>query len=132
MSRAHWRTFVGSDGCPAKRSANGSARGGSSALLALSLMLLGLACSVAPPASPPAAKPPAAGPAEPAVAPTSPPAAVPVPARQPELVRITDIQITSAAGSYIAAAKGYFEAEGIRVEFVPVSTADQIPALVAG
>jgi NitT/TauT family transport system substrate-binding protein len=52
--------------------------------------------------------------------------------REPTLVRITDIQISSAAGTYIAAAKGYFEQEGIRAEFVPTSTADQIPAMVAG
>ncbi|MBX5492419.1 MAG: ABC transporter substrate-binding protein [Chloroflexi bacterium] len=47
-------------------------------------------------------------------------------------VRITDIQITSAAGSYIADAKGYFEQEGIRAEFIPVAGADQVPAVVSG
>ena len=47
-------------------------------------------------------------------------------------MRITDIQISSAAGSYIAADKGYFEEEGIRPEFVAVATSDQIPAIVAG
>ncbi len=46
--------------------------------------------------------------------------------------RITDIQITSAAGSYIAAEKGYFAEEGIQAEFVPVGTADQVPAIVSG
>jgi NitT/TauT family transport system substrate-binding protein len=50
----------------------------------------------------------------------------------PTVVRITDIQITSAAGSYIAAAKGYFQAEGIQAEFVPMSGADQVPSVVSG
>ena len=46
-------------------------------------------------------------------------------------VKITDIQITSAAGSYIAAEKGYFKAEGIDAQFFPVASADQITAIVA-
>src|SRR4051812_30159823 len=75
---------------------------------------------------------------------TSAPASAPVPAavaaptaapaapRQPVTARITDIQITSAAGSYIAAEKGYFAEEGIQAEFVSVGTADQVPAVVSG
>src|SRR5579862_7706542 len=47
-------------------------------------------------------------------------------------VKITDIQITSAAGSYIAAEKGYFKDEGIQPTFVSMGSADQIPALLSG
>jgi NitT/TauT family transport system substrate-binding protein len=46
--------------------------------------------------------------------------------------RITDIQITSAAGSYIAAERGYFKEEGVEAELIPVGTSDQIPAVVSG
>jgi NitT/TauT family transport system substrate-binding protein len=112
----------------------GISRSAATAHVALLAALLSLACS-APASTPaPAAKPPAAtnatsAPAPAAVAaPTAPPAA----ARQPVTARITDIQITSAAGSYIAAEKGYFAEEGIQAEFVPVGTADQVPAVVSG
>lgn len=47
-------------------------------------------------------------------------------------VKISDIQITSAAGSYIALEKGYFREEGINAELVTVSTAEQITALLSG
>ncbi|MFI5267849.1 MAG: ABC transporter substrate-binding protein [Chloroflexota bacterium] len=47
-------------------------------------------------------------------------------------VKITDIQITSAAGSYIADAKGYFKDEGIQADFVRMGGGDQIPAIVSG
>lgn len=47
-------------------------------------------------------------------------------------VKITDIQITSAAGSYIADAKGYFKEEGIQADFVKMGGGDQIPAIVSG
>jgi NitT/TauT family transport system substrate-binding protein len=78
-------------------------------------------------AAPAAASPAAAAPAAPApAAPVAQPAAPAEPAR----VRITDIQITSAAGSYIAAEKGYFQEEGILADFIPSGT-DQIPPLVA-
>src|SRR5919199_4119055 len=63
-------------------------------------------------------------------APAGPAAAAPTAAPPSAKVRITDIQITSAAGSYIAAEKGYFREEGIEVEWVP-SAADQVPVLVA-
>src|SRR3954451_12219033 len=96
------------------------------ALRGLGAALLLAACSAAggaPPAPPAAGAastvvPAAAG----AVAPTKPP--------EPARVRITDAQITSAAGSYIAAEKGYFREEGIEVEFIP-SGADQVPIVVA-
>jgi NitT/TauT family transport system substrate-binding protein len=47
-------------------------------------------------------------------------------------VRVADFQITSMAGSYIAAEKGYFQKEGIKAEFVPMAIADQMPALLSG
>src|SRR5262245_50784333 len=95
-----------------------------------------VACGGPAPAPAPAAQPPPAGAAAPgglatagaAVAAPSPAAAT----RAPAVVRITDIQIAPAAGSDIAAEKGYFEEEGIRAEFVPVSSAEQFPAMVAG
>jgi NitT/TauT family transport system substrate-binding protein len=46
-------------------------------------------------------------------------------------VRITDIQITSASGSYIAAEKGYFKDEGIEPQFLPVASAEQVTAIVS-
>ena len=112
--------------------------------------LLAAACAsgagpaTAPPPTQPAA--PTSPPAQ-AAAPTSPPTLAPtaVPAattqpvataapaatRPPATVRITDIQITSAAGSYIAAEKGYFREEGIQAQFMPVPTADQVTAIVS-
>src|SRR5204862_2125332 len=90
--------------------------------------LLAEACSPAAPA------PTGATPAT-ASAPTTAPqpgattaAAVTAP---PVTVRITDIQITSAAGSYIAAENGYFKTEGIDPQFLPVGAADQVTAIVA-
>jgi NitT/TauT family transport system substrate-binding protein len=69
----------------------------------------------------------AARPTAAAAAPTTAPAAstplVPV--------RITDIQITSAAGSYIAAEKGYFKEEGIEARFMAVPSAEQVTAIVS-
>jgi NitT/TauT family transport system substrate-binding protein len=51
-------------------------------------------------------------------------------AQAPTRVRITDVQITSAAGSYIAAEKGYFREEGIEAEFIATGP-DQVPVVVA-
>jgi len=48
------------------------------------------------------------------------------------VVKITDIQITSAAGSYIADAKGYFRDEGIEAQFLPMPSGDQVPAILSG
>jgi ABC-type nitrate/sulfonate/bicarbonate transport system substrate-binding protein len=102
----------------------------SAALAALGALLLLAACG------PGGGTPAPAGAGRPA-APTSLPAepdrvAAAAPTRPPPLarVRITDAQITSAAGSYIAAEKGYFREEGIEVEFVPTG-ADQVPVVVA-
>jgi NitT/TauT family transport system substrate-binding protein len=102
-----------------------------------------LAAGCAPAAPAPSSKPAAqttAPPAAPAGAAgstgtspaTSAPTARAAPPSPPVTARITDIQITSAAGSYIAAEKGYFAEEGIQAEFVPVGTADQVPAIVSG
>jgi NitT/TauT family transport system substrate-binding protein len=100
--------------------------------LGASALLVGLLLACGTPARPPdaATKPPAVAPtaAAPGAAAPSPP---PAP-REPATVRITDIQITSAAGSYLAAAKGYFQEEGIQAEFVPMAGADQVPAVVSG
>jgi NitT/TauT family transport system substrate-binding protein len=100
------------------------------ALRGLGAALLLAACSAAggAPPAPPGAAPTAGAAAAPsaavAVAPTKPP--------EPARVRITDAQITSAAGSYIADAKGYFREEGIQAEFVRMGGGDQIPAIVSG
>lgn len=47
-------------------------------------------------------------------------------------LRVTDVQITSAAGTYIALEQGYFEAEGIDIELIRVAPGDQVPALIVG
>lgn len=91
------------------------------------------ASASAPPASPSTA--PASG--KPAASGATSPAAISANASvaaKPGLteVKITDIQITSAAGSYIAEAKGYFRDEGIQANFVSMGSADQIPALLSG
>ncbi|MBV9120818.1 MAG: ABC transporter substrate-binding protein [Chloroflexi bacterium] len=50
----------------------------------------------------------------------------------PTSIKISDIQITSAAGNYIALEKGYFKDEKVEVELVTVPTAEQITALLSG
>ncbi len=91
--------------------------------------------AVAPAAA--ASPSPAQASASPASAAASPAAASPTQAA-PALsgpassVKVTDIQITSAAGSYIAAERGYFRDEGLQAEFLPVSPADQVTAVVSG
>jgi NitT/TauT family transport system substrate-binding protein len=95
--------------------------------------------AAAPASSAPAAKPAAstAGPAA-SSAPAKPAASAAASASaaakpgSASSVKITDIQITSAAGSYIAAEKGYFKDEGIQAEFVKMGSGDQIPAVVSG
>jgi NitT/TauT family transport system substrate-binding protein len=109
---------------------------GRRAALASIALALGVACT-APPAAGPAkpagtAASPTSATAAPAESAAAPAPAPPAAARPPVTVRITDIQITSAAGSYVAAAKGYFKEEGIEAEFVPLGTSDQIPAVVSG
>jgi NitT/TauT family transport system substrate-binding protein len=106
----------------------------------LTLILLGVAvaaCSPAAPAAAPAASKsapteatrgaPAAGTAVPATQAAAPTAALP-----PATVRITDLQITSGAGEYIAVEKGYFREEGIQPELVGMATTDLLPSLVSG
>ncbi|HLH27136.1 MAG TPA: ABC transporter substrate-binding protein [Chloroflexota bacterium] len=101
----------------------------------LQTLALAAACALAacsPGAAPPAA-PSQGGAGAPPTTAASPAAAQPAaqPSREPTTVRITDIQITSAAGSYIAAEKGYFAEEGIDAQFLPMGAADQVPAIVA-
>ncbi len=83
-----------------------------------------VASSAAPASSAPAA-------AKPSVA-ASPSASAAVKPGTAATIKISDIQITSAAGSYIAIEKGYFKDEGISAELVTVPTADQITALLSG
>jgi NitT/TauT family transport system substrate-binding protein len=78
-----------------------------------------------------AAKPAASASAKPAASAAASGSAVAKPGSL-ATVKITDIQITSAAGSYIADAKGYFKDEGIQAEFVRMGGGDQIPAIVSG
>ena len=89
--------------------------------------------SAAPASSPAsaAAKPAASASAKPAASAANSASAVAKPGAASN-VKITDIQITSAAGSYIADAKGYFKDEGITAEFVRMGGGDQIPAIVSG
>jgi NitT/TauT family transport system substrate-binding protein len=98
--------------------------------------LLVAACAAPTPAAPTSA--PAAPTAAPApTAPAGPTAASAAPTTAPAAsaplvpVRITDIQITSASGSYIAAEKGYFKDEGIEARFMAVPAAEQVTAIVA-
>src|SRR3954447_21652459 len=112
-------------------------------LLLAPLLLMGLAC--APAAAPSAAKPaptaasaPAgqatgAAPATTAAAPaiSAPAAAVTPQARQK--VRVATIRITADAGLYIAEQKGYFDEQGIDVDWVDFVTAgDTIAPLGTG
>ncbi len=108
----------------------------------------GLLAACGSQAAPPASGPPASSPAVSSPPATSASAAASVAAPKPAAssasaavsakpgalttVKITDIQITSAAGSYIADAKGYFKDEGIQADFVKMGGGDQIPAIVSG
>jgi NitT/TauT family transport system substrate-binding protein len=112
-----------------------AARGAASRWVpALLLGILG-ACAPAPAA-------PAAAPATPAraamatAATAAAPSATVAPAArdarsEPTTLRISDFQIASQAGSYIAAEKGYLREEGIELEFTRVNPADMIPAMVS-
>jgi NitT/TauT family transport system substrate-binding protein len=83
-----------------------------------------LACSPSAPrpqAPPPAA--PAAGTAP------APPAAPAVPAER-AMLNISHSMITSSAGNYVAADRGYFAEEGIDVDFVRVMSGTETMALV--
>jgi NitT/TauT family transport system substrate-binding protein len=93
-------------------------------------------------AAPAAASKPAASAAASVPAPSAKPAASAAPAQSPATakpgpsgtvtIKISDIQITSASGTYIAFEKGYFKEEGIQAELVTVPTAEQITALLTG
>jgi NitT/TauT family transport system substrate-binding protein len=105
-------------------------------LLALGTVLVA-GCSGAAPAAPAAAprvtagaesKPQAALPAAATTAPAKPQAA---PA-EPVVLRAFDLQITSSAGNYIGVEKGYFQEEGIQLEFERGNTPDMLPMMTAG
>lgn len=105
------------------------------ALAGLLAVVLGVACQASAPAQSPAAGAPAASASPAAVAPAPKPAAPSGAAAAPvELttLRVTDYQITSSAGVYIASAKGYFRDEGIQIELVRATAQDMVPLLVSG
>ncbi len=133
----------------------GSRRAGLGARLALLAALAALGCgspSATAPSAPPA-KPAAGSPANPPAAPTQPvsasgsqPAAAPTvassgatsPAAAPPLsptvhVKVGSVRLVGEAGVFIALAKGYFAAEGLDVELVPMRTSNEMtPALATG
>ncbi|HEY7060794.1 MAG TPA: ABC transporter substrate-binding protein [Chloroflexota bacterium] len=109
--------------------------------LARVLALLGcLAAACAPAAAPPASAPrPTAGaPAAAAPPPAAPAAAAPAPASAappaaPTKARFGTQPVAGYAPVYVAADRGYFQQEGIDLEFVPFSNASEIiPALATG
>ncbi|HEY7068216.1 MAG TPA: ABC transporter substrate-binding protein [Chloroflexota bacterium] len=101
---------------------------------AISLTLVAACSSGAPATAPPAASSPAAAKpaatAAPSVAPTAP-AAAPA-AAEPTVLKMTDLQITSQAGYYIAQEKGYPREQGVRLEYVRGNPADMLPLVVSG
>jgi NitT/TauT family transport system substrate-binding protein len=52
-------------------------------------------------------------------------------AAEPTLLKVTDLQITSSAGNYLATELGYFAEEGIQLDYVRGNPADMVPALVS-
>jgi NitT/TauT family transport system substrate-binding protein len=102
------------------------------ARIALAGTLLLSACSAGGTATQPSA---AASPApsKPAAAPASTATIVAAPApSQLAVLKMTDLQITSQAGYYIADEKGYLREEGIQLEYVRGNPADMVPLLVSG
>src|SRR4051812_353779 len=99
-------------------------------LAALGLGLLLAACGPAAAGTPAATVQPAA-PAPPVAAPTAAEAGRRAAPAEPTTVRVFDLQITSSAGNYIGAAKGYFRDEGIQLEFVRGNTPDMMAMLAA-
>src|SRR4051812_40315815 len=89
-------------------------------LATLGLGLLLAACGPAAAGNPAATVQPAA-PAPTIAAPAADSGRRAAPA-EPTTVRVFDLQITSSAGNYIGAAKGYFREEGIQLEFVRGNT----------
>jgi len=81
--------------------------------------------------SPSASQPQAAPPSAPAGAPAAPapPSAPAAPAERATL-NISHSMITSSAGNYVAADRGYFAEEGIDVDFVRVMSGTETMALV--
>jgi hypothetical protein len=101
-------------------------------MVAVGTLALVVACSSGgPAAAPPAAPSPAAAKPAATAAPTAAPAAAPAPA-EPTVLQMTDLQITSQAGYYIAQEKGYLREQGIQLEYVRGNPADMLPLVVSG
>jgi NitT/TauT family transport system substrate-binding protein len=112
------------------------------AILALALVV-GCAAPQAAPAAKPAAAPPASGappaataPSAPAAQPASPapaPAAAVQPLSPPVKLRVGSIGLNGEIGMFVAQERGYYQDEGLEVEFVPFrSAAEALPALASG
>jgi NitT/TauT family transport system substrate-binding protein len=111
------------------------------ALLALLALALVVGCA-APPAAPPAK--PAAAPTASSAAPpaaSAPAAAAPAPAQPaavqplspPVKLRVGTIGLNGEIGMFVAQERGYYQDEGLEVEFVPFrSAAEALPALASG
>src|SRR5919201_1178634 len=96
------------------------------------LGLLGLACGQAAQTAQPTSAAVATQATAPALAAATSPSAAPAVSGSAATVKITDIQITSAAGSYIAAERGYFRDEGVDAQFLASSASEQVTAVLAG
>jgi NitT/TauT family transport system substrate-binding protein len=96
------------------------------------LGLLGPACGQAAQTAQPTSAAVATQATAPALAAATSPSAAPAVSGSAATVKITDIQITSAAGSYIAAERGYFRDEGVDAQFLASSASEQVTAVLAG
>ncbi|SRR5579885_352152 len=97
-------------------------------LVALSAIIMLSACGSRstveqPPRSPETSPLGSASPATTAVAPA---------ASTLTVLKMTDLQITSQAGYYIAQEKGYLRQEGIQLEFIRTNPADMLPMVISG
>src|SRR5436309_15294032 len=113
---------------------------------AIIMLTLALVAGCAPPAATSTAKPPAAPavpaagsapqPAAPAAsssAPAQPAPAAVQPLSPPVQMRVGSIGLGGEVGMFVAQERGYFQDEGLEVEFVPFrSAADALPALASG
>jgi NitT/TauT family transport system substrate-binding protein len=105
------------------------------------ILLLALVVACSAPAAAPPAKPAAGAAAAGATQPAAPssPAAQPVPAAAaqplspPVKMRVGAIGLSGEIGMFLAQERGYFQDEGLDVEFVPFrSAAEALPALASG
>ncbi|HLH22295.1 MAG TPA: ABC transporter substrate-binding protein [Chloroflexota bacterium] len=109
---------------------------------AFALLVLALAAGCASPSAAPAAKPGGAGAAGSAAQPAGasgpaapqPAAATAVPPLSPPVkLSLGTIGLSGEIGMYLAQERGYFQDEGLDVEFVPFrSAAEALPALASG